>query len=130
MASSAQPLPAATASGRRFSELPSISPECLAVLSAQGFTRATPVQEATIPLFAGNKDVAVDAATGSGKTLAFIVPIVEKMRRLEEQLKKHQVRPRGGGGRRRHVSPHVPADEGGSRGPAQQRECPDAAPDS
>lgn len=78
--------------GRLFSELPAISPETLAVLSAQGFERATPVQEATIPLFAGNKDVAVDAATGSGKTLAFVVPIVEKMRRLEEPLKKHQVR--------------------------------------
>lgn len=104
-----QPLPAVTASGRRFSELPSISPECLAVLSAQGFTRATPVQEATIPLFAGNKDVAVDAATGSGKTLAFVVPIVEKMRRLEEQLKRHQVRlgrPAAGGGGW-HVVRHV-----------------------
>lgn len=49
------------------------------------------VQEATIPLFAGNKDVAVDAQTGSGKTLAFVIPVIEKLRRLDESLKKHQV---------------------------------------
>lgn len=49
------------------------------------------LQEATVPLFAGNKDVAVDAQTGSGKTLAFVLPVVERLRRLEEPLKKHQV---------------------------------------
>jgi ATP-dependent RNA helicase DDX55/SPB4 len=38
-----------------------------------------------------HQDVAVDACTGSGKTLAFVLPVVEKMRRLEERLKKHQV---------------------------------------
>lgn len=51
---------------------------------------ALPLQEATVPLFAGNKDVAVDAQTGSGKTLAFVLPVVERLRRLEEPLKKHQ----------------------------------------
>jgi hypothetical protein len=76
--------------GKPFSELPNISPETLAVLGQCGFQRATPVQEATIPLFAGNKDVAVDACTGSGKTLAFVIPVIEKLRRLEEPLKRHQ----------------------------------------
>jgi ATP-dependent RNA helicase DDX55/SPB4 len=61
------------------------------VVASLGFERTTPVQEATIPLFTGNKDVAVDACTGSGKTLAFIIPIIEKLRRLEEPLRKHQV---------------------------------------
>ena len=74
-----------------FSEMPCISHETQEVLAAQGFVRTTPVQEATIPLFCGNKDVAVDACTGSGKTLAFVVPVVEKLRRLEEALKLHQV---------------------------------------
>lgn len=78
--------------GKPFSELPGLSSETLAVLQQCGFTRATPVQEATIPLFAGNKDVAVDACTGSGKTLAFVIPVMEKLRRLEDPLKKHQVR--------------------------------------
>eukprot|EP00798_Chlamydomonas_sp_ICE-L_P018836 gene18836-25384_t len=78
-------------STRKFSEFPEISPDTLAVLTSLGFSQSTPVQEATIPLFCGNKDVAVDACTGSGKTLAFLVPVVEKLRRLEEKLKLHQV---------------------------------------
>jgi len=77
--------------GRLFSSFPEISPETLAILDTLGFKRATPVQEATLPLFAGNKDVAVDACTGSGKTLAFILPIIERFRRLDQPLKKHQV---------------------------------------
>lgn len=74
-----------------FAELRCISKATLSVLSALGFVHATPVQEATIPLFCGHKDVAVDACTGSGKTLAFVIPLVEKLRRLEEPLKPHQV---------------------------------------
>ena len=56
-----------------------------------GFTRMTPVQASTIPLFTGNKDVVVEAVTGSGKTLAFLIPLVEKLLRLEEPIKKHHV---------------------------------------
>lgn len=78
---------------RRFKDIPQISPDTLAVLESLGFERATPVQEAAIPLFCGNKDVSVDACTGSGKTLAFLIPLIEKLRRLEGPLKKHQVRP-------------------------------------
>ena len=74
-----------------FSEMQDISEGTLAVLSSLGFRQATPVQEAVIPLFAGNKDVAVDACTGSGKTLAFIVPLTEKLLRLEAPLKRNQV---------------------------------------
>lgn len=76
---------------RKFSDLPELSPQTQAILERQGFTHATPVQEATIPLFTGNKDVSVDACTGSGKTLAFVLPVIEKLRRLESPLKLHQV---------------------------------------
>lgn len=76
--------------GQPFRQLKCISKATLEVLDAQGFVAVTPVQEATIPLLCGNKDVAVDAATGSGKTLAFLIPIIEKLRRLEEPLKRHQ----------------------------------------
>ena len=51
----------------------------------------TPVQASTIPLFLGNKDVVVEAVTGSGKTLAYLIPVVEKLLRLEEQIKRHHV---------------------------------------
>ncbi|KAK9918182.1 hypothetical protein WJX75_002016 [Coccomyxa subellipsoidea] len=76
---------------RRFKDIPQISPDTLAVLESLGFERATPVQEAAIPLFCGNKDVSVDACTGSGKTLAFLIPLIEKLRRSEDPLKKHQI---------------------------------------
>ena len=51
----------------------------------------TPVQASTIPLFTKNKDVVVEAVTGSGKTLAYLIPVVEKLLRLEEQMKRHHV---------------------------------------
>jgi ATP-dependent RNA helicase DDX55/SPB4 len=74
-----------------FSEMRCISAETLEVLEAQEFTRATPVQNAVIPLFCTNKDVAVDAATGSGKTLSFIIPIAERLRKLDGPPKPHEV---------------------------------------
>jgi len=77
--------------GKPFSAFTELSQATKDVLEAQGFVNATPVQEATIQLFAGNKDVAVDACTGSGKTLAFVLPIIEKMMKLEQPLKRHQV---------------------------------------
>lgn len=82
-----------------FSALRCLSPDTLTVLDALGFTQCTPVQEATLPLFCGNKDVSVEACTGSGKTLAYVLPIIEKMRRMEDKLKRHQVRGRAGGPR-------------------------------
>lgn len=55
------------------------------------FSRMTPVQASTIPLFMAHKDVVVEAVTGSGKTLAFLIPVVEKLLRLEEPIKKHHI---------------------------------------
>jgi ATP-dependent RNA helicase DDX55/SPB4 len=74
-----------------FEAVRGVSPEALTVLHSLGFHHATPVQAAVIPLFSGHKDVAVDAATGSGKTLAFILPLVEKLRALDEPLQPQQV---------------------------------------
>ncbi|KAF2199829.1 DEAD-domain-containing protein [Delitschia confertaspora ATCC 74209] len=70
---------------------PPLSEWILDAISAMGFTKTTPVQASTIPLFMGNKDVVVEAVTGSGKTLAFLIPIVERLLRLETPLKKHHV---------------------------------------
>jgi superfamily II DNA/RNA helicase len=92
-------LAAAAAAGgqpspRPFTSFPQLSPPVLAVLASQGLTHATPVQEAVIPLLAGNADVAADAATGSGKTLAFVLPLVERLRRTGAEglgLGKHEV---------------------------------------
>ncbi|GIL48809.1 hypothetical protein Vafri_5230, partial [Volvox africanus] len=76
---------------RKFSNLGCLSTETVDVLNSLGFHTTTPVQEATIPLFCGHKDVAVDACTGSGKTLAFVLPVIEHLRRLDEPLRAHQV---------------------------------------
>lgn len=70
---------------------PALSEWILEAVSSMGFARMTPVQASTIPLFTGNKDVVVEAVTGSGKTLAFLIPVIEKLLRLEEPIKKHHV---------------------------------------
>ncbi len=49
------------------------------------------LQAACIPLFMTNKDVAVEAVTGSGKTLAFLIPLLEKLLKRPESLRKKEV---------------------------------------
>ncbi|KAL4775414.1 P-loop containing nucleoside triphosphate hydrolase protein [Aspergillus nidulans var. acristatus] len=70
---------------------PPLSEWVLDAVSSMGFTRMTPVQASAIPLFMAHKDVVVEAVTGSGKTLSFLIPVVEKLLRLEEPIKKHHV---------------------------------------
>ncbi|ODV98098.1 hypothetical protein PACTADRAFT_185503 [Pachysolen tannophilus NRRL Y-2460] len=57
-------------------------------LKSIGYKNLTPVQAAVIPLFSMNKDVVVEAVTGSGKTLSFAIPVLEKVVKLQESLKK------------------------------------------
>ncbi|KAJ4295173.1 ATP-dependent rRNA helicase spb4 [Kalmusia sp. IMI 367209] len=77
---------------RQWSALtPPLSEWILDAISAMGFAKTTPVQHAAIPLFMGNKDVVVEAVTGSGKTLAFLIPMVERLLRLDAPLKKNHV---------------------------------------
>ena len=56
-----------------------------------GHTQMTPVQASTIPLFMKHKDVVVEAVTGSGKTLAFVIPILERLIRRQNKLRKNEV---------------------------------------
>ncbi|KAK6512767.1 ATP-dependent rRNA helicase spb4 [Arthrobotrys conoides] len=67
-----------------WSSLTTLSPWLLDAVATMGFTKMTPVQASTIPLFVGNKDVVVEAVTGSGKTLAFLIPIIERLIRSKE----------------------------------------------
>jgi superfamily II DNA/RNA helicase len=57
---------------------PPLSEWILDAISTMGFTKMTPVQDAAIPLFLGNKDVVVEAVTGSGKTLAYVIHKLRK----------------------------------------------------
>jgi ATP-dependent RNA helicase DDX55/SPB4 len=68
---------------------PPLSQGVLDFLDSKKFHTMTPVQEATIPLFLTNKDVAVQAVTGSGKTLAFLIPVIERIRL--KSFSKHQI---------------------------------------
>jgi ATP-dependent RNA helicase DDX55/SPB4 len=68
---------------------PPLSSGVLEYIQSQNFTRMTPVQAATIPLFLSSKDVAVQAVTGSGKTLAFLVPLIEVI--LKKKFKKNMI---------------------------------------
>jgi len=70
---------------------PPLSQWILDATAAMNFSKMTPVQASTIPLFIAHKDVVVEAVTGSGKTLAFLVPLVERILRQEEATKKHHV---------------------------------------
>lgn len=70
---------------------PPLAEWILDAVSSMGFTQMTPVQAAAIPHFMGNKDVVVEAVTGSGKTLSFLIPIVQKLLRVEEPTKRHHV---------------------------------------
>ncbi|KAF5116414.1 hypothetical protein DV495_005126 [Geotrichum candidum] len=69
---------------------PALTSWVLESVESQGFTKMTPVQASVLPLFMGNKDVVVEAVTGSGKTLAFLIPIIERILRLDETLKSGQ----------------------------------------
>ena len=85
-------VPTVRASTSAFSALqPPLSAAIVETLFANGFTHATPVQEATIPRLLRHQDVVVQASTGSGKTLAFLLPLFEVLGRLDEPLRKHEV---------------------------------------
>jgi ATP-dependent RNA helicase DDX55/SPB4 len=71
---------------RKFEDVtPALLESTLRVVRGLGFKSMTPVQAATLPLFLGHKDVCVEACTGSGKTVAYVVPVVEKLQRLERK---------------------------------------------
>ena len=53
--------------------------ELLQSISAVGFRKPTPIQEATIPVLLEGEDVIAQAQTGSGKTAAFGLPIIESI---------------------------------------------------
>ncbi len=61
-----------------------VLPELVAVLEAAGIRAPTPVQRLAIPAFLHGKSAVAVARTGSGKTLAYAVPLVQRIKAVEE----------------------------------------------
>ncbi len=51
----------------------------LAGITSAGYTEATPIQEAAIPVALAGDDLIGTAQTGTGKTAAFVLPILHKL---------------------------------------------------
>ena len=66
------------ATNKSFADL-GVSPELVAVLTAQGITTAFPIQAMTISDALAGRDVCGKAKTGSGKTLGFGLPMLQRI---------------------------------------------------
>ncbi|MAQ99542.1 MAG: ATP-dependent RNA helicase DbpA [Oceanospirillaceae bacterium] len=62
-----------------FSDLSGLTPAMLSNLTQLGFTEATEIQSASLPVSLAGKDLLAQAKTGSGKTLAFGIPVLQKL---------------------------------------------------
>ncbi|MEX2602490.1 MAG: DEAD/DEAH box helicase [Balneolaceae bacterium] len=67
----------------KFTEL-NLSEQMLAGLSDVQFDEPTPVQEKAIPLVLEGKDLIATAQTGTGKTGAFVIPIMDRILKGEQ----------------------------------------------
>jgi len=63
-----------------------ISDKYINVLAKLNITKPTPVQEKAIPLILKGEHIMAQSKTGTGKTLAFMLPIVEKMEFLRNEV--------------------------------------------
>jgi superfamily II DNA/RNA helicase len=61
-----------------FSDL-GLSPATLAAVADTGYTTATPIQAAAIPVALQGRDVLGIAQTGTGKTAAFTLPMIDRL---------------------------------------------------
>jgi len=78
---------------RAFELIPTIQSS----LKKQGFTTPTEIQERSLPVLLRGDSVVGVAETGSGKTLAYALPVLQKMKQLEEagEAVSEPGRPRG-----------------------------------
>jgi len=71
-------LPAASAAGSSFKELP-LSPGILATLQQLEYLTMTPIQAASLPITLAGHDLIAQAKTGSGKTAAFALSLLTRL---------------------------------------------------
>ncbi|MCB1640945.1 MAG: DEAD/DEAH box helicase, partial [Xanthomonadales bacterium] len=56
-----------------------LSSELLRALSDKGYSEATPIQQAAIPLILAGRDLLAGSQTGTGKTAAFALPLLQRL---------------------------------------------------
>ncbi|RUM73774.1 MAG: ATP-dependent helicase [Sulfurovum sp.] len=66
-----------------------LSLEIIKALQDKGYTSATPIQEALIPVMFGGKDIMAGAQTGTGKTAGFVLPILQSLSKDFKEGKHH-----------------------------------------
>ncbi|KAI0136888.1 P-loop containing nucleoside triphosphate hydrolase protein [Xylariales sp. AK1849] len=91
MAPEAKPVSAKKSSRSWEALTPPLAEWILDAVQTMGFTTPTPVQASVIPLFSSSKDVVVEAVTGSGKTVSFLIPVINKILRIEEPTKPRHI---------------------------------------
>ena len=69
----------------KFTEL-NLSDQLLEALSYMNFENATPIQEQSIPKILEGRDILACAQTGTGKTAAFILPVLDKLARKNDEV--------------------------------------------
>eukprot|EP00966_Prymnesium_polylepis_P040049 930004-Prymnesium_polylepis.1 len=65
--------------GKAFAALPLSAPTQRAIKEVLGYETMTLVQEQTLPVALGGKDVIAKAKTGTGKTIGFLLPTIERL---------------------------------------------------
>ena len=60
-----------------------INPKICEALKKQGIIEPTKVQEKVIPTIRSGKDTIIQSKTGTGKTLAFLLPLFERIKKIE-----------------------------------------------